>query len=154
MTVDRKAVEARIAELWADEDRVPSLRGFEESTADLLEGLVREVQSVREVADPDNETPELSLRDRVMHVGEQAALLVSVNRMCERRGAERNAARAEVARLTAENDRLRPVVEAAERVRDKRREVSKGMRRHEELKTELHDLSESVDTYRASKEPT
>lgn len=74
--------------------------GYAEMVA-KLDRLEAELASVREVADPDNETPELSLRDRVMHVGEQAALLVSVNRIAKERGDQRDAAHAQVKQLGA-----------------------------------------------------
>lgn len=37
--------------------------------------LEAELASLREVADPDNEYPELSTRDCIMHLGEQASFL-------------------------------------------------------------------------------
>lgn len=67
---------------------------------------VREMASIREVADPDGEHPEMSTRDCVMHIGEQAALLSSVNRLCKKRGTERDTAR-------AERDAMHHVVNAA-----------------------------------------
>jgi len=51
-----------------------------------------------------------------------------------------------------EMDAMRPVVEAAEVYRDKRREVSKGMRRREELNGPAYELADAVDTYRTAKE--
>lgn len=46
--------------------------------------LREELEAAKLVADPDKETPELSLRERIMHIGEQAALLGSVNRLCDK----------------------------------------------------------------------
>lgn len=84
---------------------------WKELTSELT-GLVNELESAREVADPDNETPELSLRDRVMHIGEQAALLVSANRMIEKARAERDAYRAVLADLLAAWNRARELLKS------------------------------------------
>lgn len=50
--------------------------------------LRKQLDEARAVADPDNETPELSLRERIMHIGEQAALLSAVIRTCDKARAE------------------------------------------------------------------
>lgn len=62
----------------------------------------KEMADLRAVADPDNVHPELSLRDLVMHLGEQAALLASVNQIAERRGQERDVLAAKLEEVTRE----------------------------------------------------
>jgi hypothetical protein len=52
--------------------------------------LRKQLDEARAVADPDGETPELSLRDRIMHIGEKAALLSAVVRTCDKARAERD----------------------------------------------------------------
>lgn len=71
-----------------------------------LEKAKAELVSIREVADPDREHTELSTRECVMHIGEQAALLESVNRMCERRGAERDAIKSDYEDLAKQRNEL------------------------------------------------
>lgn len=120
--------------------------------ADQLEAAQAEIQRLNdhvliEVAEE---------RDEARSEAEQLRTLVQALRFDTE---QRDKLRASLDGVNASNDRLtaeivsmRPVVEAAEGVRDKRREVSKGMRKPEELKVELHELSERVDAYRAARD--
>jgi hypothetical protein len=205
MIFDRKAVEARISELRADDARVPSLRGFEESTADLLEGLVREVDELRfETQDKEcpvhvgsvhgREAEELRAGiEKLIETAEEiefetttpqrlAYRMVATRRLQEllddvdARDSLGHLERhdAEVARLTAENDRLRlsleakdAVIAAGQRTIDSGNEAFRTLREqwqderdklrgeNERLRADLVEaFRASIDVSIASKEPT
>lgn len=55
------------------------------------DAALAELKAVRAVADPDNELPDASLRDCVMRLGKQAAMLPMVNKIANKRGKQRKA---------------------------------------------------------------
>jgi hypothetical protein len=116
MTVDHKAVEARIAELRSDVRRaeasdragIACLRDSLASTADMLEGLVREVDEIEQQRESLSEEHSQLRRNYL----DLADALLPTSTGTDQLMVEARRLRAEVARLTAENERLRTALPA------------------------------------------